>query len=68
MLPAVREQQKGFCLGDRRTLRDAMGLFDPNRWPMPYPMLTSTKRVVVGSLVLLAVVVGLLIVLPALAD
>ena len=31
-------------------------------------MLTSTKRVVIGSLVLLAVIVGLLIVLPALAD
>jgi len=47
---------------------NAMGLFDPNRWPKPYPMLTSTKRVVVGSLVLVAVVVGLLIVLTALAD
>jgi hypothetical protein len=45
-----------------------MGLFDPNRWPRPYPMLTSTKRVVVGSLILLAVIVGLLIILPALAD
>jgi hypothetical protein len=30
-------------------------------------MLTSTKRVVIGALILLAVVVGLLIVLPALA-
>ena len=45
-----------------------MGLFDPNRWPKPYPMLTPTKRVVVGSLILLAVIVGLLIILPALAD
>jgi hypothetical protein len=45
-----------------------MGLFDPNRLPKQYPMLTSTKRVVVGSLILLAVIVGLLIVLPALAD
>jgi hypothetical protein len=47
--------------------RNAM-LFDPNRWPKPYPMLTSTKRFVVGSLILFATVVGLLIVLPALAD
>jgi hypothetical protein len=31
-------------------------------------MLTSTKRFVIGSLILLAVVVGLLLVLPALAD
>ena len=45
-----------------------MGLFDPNRWPKPYPMLTSTKRFVTGSLVLVAVVVVLLVVLPALAD
>ena len=45
-----------------------MGLFDPNRFPEPYPMLTSWKRVVIGALVLVAVVVGLLIVLPALAD
>jgi len=45
-----------------------MGLFDPNRWPKPYPMITSTKRFVIGSLVLVAVIVGLLIVLPALAD
>jgi hypothetical protein len=45
-----------------------MGMFDPNRWPRPYPMLTSTKRLVVGSLILLAVVLVLLIVLPALAD
>ena len=43
-------------------------LFDLNKWPKPYPMVTSTKRFVVGSLVLFAVVVGLLIVLPALAD
>ena len=43
-------------------------LFDLNKWPKPYPMVTSTKRFVVGSLVLVAVVVGLLIVLPALAD
>jgi hypothetical protein len=35
-----------------------MGLFDPNRWPKPYPMLTSWKRVAVGSLVLVAVVVA----------
>ena len=45
-----------------------MGLFDPNRWPKPCPMLTSTKRFVIGSLVLVAVVVVLLVVLPALAD
>jgi hypothetical protein len=45
-----------------------MGLFGSNRCPKPYPMLTSTKRVVVGSLTLVVVVVGLLIVLPALAD
>jgi hypothetical protein len=44
-----------------------MGLFAPNRWPKPYPMLTSTNWVEVGSLILVAVVVGLLIVLPALA-
>ena len=43
-------------------------LFDLNRWPKPYPMVTSTKRFVIGSLLLLAVFVGLLIVLPALAD
>jgi hypothetical protein len=42
-------------------------LLDPNRWPKPYPMLTSTKRFVVGSLVLFAVVVALFLVLPALA-
>ena len=45
-----------------------MGLFDPNRWPKPYPMISSTKRFVIGSLVLVAVVVVLLVVLPALAD
>jgi len=45
-----------------------MGLFDPNRLPEPYPMLTSWKRVAVGALVLVAVVVGLHIVLPAFAD
>jgi hypothetical protein len=45
-----------------------MGLFDSNRWPKPYPMITSTRRFVVGSLILVAVVVGLLILLPALAD
>ncbi len=45
-----------------------MGLFDPNRWPKPYPMITSTRRFVIGSLILGAVVVGLLILLPALAD
>jgi hypothetical protein len=45
-----------------------MGLFDPNRWPKPYPMVTSTKRFVVGALVLIAVIVSLFIVLPALAD
>jgi class 3 adenylate cyclase len=32
-----------------------MGLFDPNRWPEPYPMLTSWKRVAIGALVLVAV-------------
>jgi hypothetical protein len=31
-------------------------------------MLTSWKRVAIGALVLVAVVVGLLIVLPAIAD
>jgi hypothetical protein len=41
---------------------------DPNRWPKPYPMLTSTKRLVVSSLLLVAIVVSLLVVLPALAD
>jgi len=41
-------------------------LLDPNRWPTPFPMMTSTKRFVVGSLVLVAVIVGLLLVLPAL--
>ena len=45
-----------------------MGLFDPNRFPKPYPMTTSTKRFVVGSLILVAVVLGLLIILPVLAD
>jgi hypothetical protein len=68
MLPAVREQQEISVRGGQAYTRNAMGLFDPNRWPKPYPMLTSTKRVVIGSLILLAVVVGLLIVLPALAD
>ena len=43
-------------------------LFDLNKWPKPYPMVTSTKRFVIGSLLLVAVVVGLLIALPALAD
>ena len=43
-------------------------LFDPNRWPKPYPMLGSPLRVAVATLVLVAVVVGLLIALPALAD
>jgi hypothetical protein len=45
-----------------------MGLFDPNRWPKPYPMLTPWKRIAVACLALVAVVVGLLIVLPAMAD
>jgi hypothetical protein len=45
-----------------------MGLFDPNQWPKPYPMVTTTKRFVIGSLALVAVIVGLLIILPALAD
>ncbi len=45
-----------------------MGLFDPNRFPEPYPMLTSWKRVAIGVLVLVVVVVGLFILLPALAD
>jgi hypothetical protein len=45
-----------------------MGLFDPNRFPEPYPMLTSWKRVAIGAIVLVAVVVGLFILLPALAD
>jgi hypothetical protein len=43
-------------------------LFDPYRWPKPYPMLTSAKRFVIGSLALVAVVVALSIVLPAVAD
>jgi hypothetical protein len=55
-------------LHDRRRKLGTMGLFDPNRWPEPYPMLTSWKRVAIGALVLVAVVVGLLIVLPAIAD
>jgi hypothetical protein len=45
-----------------------MGLFDPNRWPKPYPMFTSWKRMAVGALALVAVVLALLIILPALAD
>ena len=45
-----------------------MGLFDLNRWPEPYPMFTSWKRVGIGTLILVAVVVGLLIALPAIAD
>lgn len=45
-----------------------MGLFDPNRFPKPYPMFTSWKRIAIGALVLVVVVVGLLIILPALAD
>jgi hypothetical protein len=45
-----------------------MGLFDPNRFPEPYPILTSWKRVAIGAIVLVAVVVGLFILLPALAD
>jgi|RhiMetdeSRZDD1v2_1073273.scaffolds.fasta_scaffold152273_2 hypothetical protein len=45
-----------------------MGLFDPNRFPEPYPMLTSWKRVAIGALVLVVVVVGLFIILPALSD
>lgn len=45
-----------------------MGLFDPNRFPKPYPMLTPWKRVGIGALILVAVVLGLLILLPALAD
>jgi len=45
-----------------------MGLFDPNRFPKPYPMVTSNKRFVIGALILLAVVVGLLVLLPLLAD
>jgi hypothetical protein len=45
-----------------------MGLFDPNRFPEPYPMLTSWKRVAIGAFVLVVVVVGLFIILPALSD
>ena len=52
----------------RAYTRNAMGLFDPNRFPEPYPMLTSWKRVAIGALVLVVVVVGLFLVLPALAD
>lgn len=45
-----------------------MGLFDPNRWPEPYPMFMSWKRVGIGALILVVVVVGLFIALPAIAD
>ena len=44
-----------------------MGLFDPNRWPEPYHMFTSSKRVAVGAVVLVVVVIGLFVVLPAIA-
>ncbi len=45
-----------------------MGLFDPNNFPKPYPMHTSWKRVAIGALALVAVIVALLIILPAIAD
>jgi hypothetical protein len=48
--------------------RNAMGLFDPNRLSKPYPMLTPWKRVAIGALILVVVVVGLLILLPAFVD
>jgi hypothetical protein len=43
-------------------------LFDPNRWPKPNDMLGSPKRVAVSWAILIAVVIALLLVLPALAD
>ena len=43
-------------------------LFDPNRWPKPYPMLGSLRRFAIGIGVLVLVGVLLIIVLPALAD
>jgi hypothetical protein len=45
-----------------------MGLFDPNRWPEPYPMFSSWKRVGIGAMILVVVVVGLFVALPAIAD
>ena len=45
-----------------------MGLFDPNRWPKPYPIDHFHEAVRRRILILVAVVVGLLILLPALAD
>ena len=44
-----------------------MALFDPNRWPKPHPMLGSPVRFALTFLALMAVVVVLAIVLPALA-
>jgi hypothetical protein len=43
-------------------------LFDPNRWPKPYPMLGSTRRFLLGIVALVVVGITLLIVLHALAD
>jgi hypothetical protein len=43
-------------------------LFDPNRWPKPYPMLASVRRFAIGIGVLVFAGVLLIIVLPALAD
>ena len=43
-------------------------LFDPNRWPKPNDMLGSPKRMALAWAILIAVAIGLLIVLPALAD
>jgi hypothetical protein len=53
--------------GEGRMLLSAM-LFDPNRWPKPNDMLGSPKRVAVSWAILIAVVIALLLVLPALAD
>jgi hypothetical protein len=43
-------------------------LFDPNRWPKPYPMIGSLRRFAIGIGVLVSVGVLLIIILPALAD
>jgi hypothetical protein len=43
-------------------------LFDPNRWPKPYPMLGSPHRVAVAVIALVVVSIALIVGLPALAD
>jgi hypothetical protein len=43
-------------------------LFDPNRWPKPYPMLGSPRRVALAVIALVVVSVALIVGLPALAD